>query len=98
MRIHLALLSVAAGLSLATPAHAQDIGVASCDKFIKTFQLCVTAQAAPEQQKQMSGLMDQMTANWKAVAATPEGKSALDGVCTSTAEQMKKQSTVKCAW
>jgi hypothetical protein len=42
--------------------------------------------------------MEQMTANWKAVAATPEGKTALEGVCTQTIEQMKKQSAIKCAW
>jgi uncharacterized cupin superfamily protein len=98
MRSHIILLSIAAGLSLAGPANAQDIGVPSCDKFIKTFQLCVASQAAPDQQKQMSGIMDQMVSNWKAVAATAEGKTALEGVCTSTAEQMKKQAAIKCAW
>ena len=98
MRRHTLALSIAAVAAFAATAHAQDIGVPACDKFIKTFQLCVASQSAPDQQKQMSGIMDQMVANWKAVAATAEGKTALDGVCTQTVEQMKKQSAIKCTW
>jgi hypothetical protein len=98
MRNQTLAFSLVAGVLLTAPVQAQDIGVASCDKFIKTFQLCVASQAAPEQQKQMSSIMDEMVKNWKAVAATPEGKTQLDAVCNQTSDQMKKQATIKCAW
>jgi hypothetical protein len=94
------IISIAALLATAvlTPAQAQDIGVPTCDTFIKTFKGCVAASGTPEQKAQFGGIMDKMQENWRAVAATAEGKKALDGVCKSTADQLKAASTIKCDW
>jgi hypothetical protein len=94
------IISTAALLAtaIATPAGAQDIGVPVCDTFLKTFRGCVAANGSPEQKTQLGGIMDKMQENWRAVAATAEGKKALEGVCKTTADQLKAQGAIKCDW
>jgi hypothetical protein len=99
-------LTVAAAASLATfvvftsGARAQDtVGVESCDSFLKTYEACVASKVPAEQRGTMTAVLSQMKTNWKAVAATPEGKAQLDSTCKSTAETMKKQvAALNCAW
>jgi hypothetical protein len=93
------ILAIAlATATLSSSAFAQDIGVPACDTFLKTFKGCVAASGTPEQKTQLNGIMDKMQENWRTVAATAEGKKALDGVCQETAKQIKSQSAIKCAW
>ena len=100
----LAKLAIASALTVsivgALPALAQDaIGVASCDAFLKTYSACVTAKVPAEQRAAVSTAMDKTKANWKAVAATPEGKTQLDATCKDTAEKLKKElAALNCAW
>jgi hypothetical protein len=90
-----ALVLCAAGL----PAAAQDVGVPACDSFLKTYETCITAKAPPAQQSQMRSAIDQVKANWKLVAATDDGKKALDQVCKQTGETLKQQlSSLGCSW
>jgi hypothetical protein len=70
---------------------AQDTGVPACDNLLKVYDTCVIPKSPPANQAQLKGAFDQMRTNWKAVAATPEGKAQLDPVCKQTAEQMKQQ-------
>jgi hypothetical protein len=94
---HLAF--VAALAVPAVSAHAQDLGVASCDSFLKTYESCVAAKVPAEQRGMMTGVLEQIKSNWKAVAATADGKASLDGMCKQTAETMKKQvAALNCAW
>jgi hypothetical protein len=87
----------AAAIGLATlaasapPLLAQDIGVASCDAFIKIYEGCLATKAPPAQQAQMKSALDQVKTNWKAVAATEDGKKSLEGVCKQTADTLKAQ-------
>jgi hypothetical protein len=97
MRSPILALALAAA-TFSSAAIAQDIGVAACDTFLKTFKGCVAANGTPEQKTQLGGIMDKMQENWRAVAATAEGKKALDGVCQETAKQLKAQSSIQCAW
>ena len=94
-------VSIAALLTVAalSPAFAQDTGVAACDSFLKTYETCITAKAPAASQAQMRSAMDQVKANWKSVAATEEGKKALEPVCKQTAETLKLQlSNLGCSW
>ena len=94
-------VSLVAGLaSLAAPAVAQEaIGVASCDSFLKTYQACI-ASKVPEAQRTVVGeALEKTRANWKAVAATAEGKTQLDAICKDTAEKLKKEvAALNCSW
>ncbi len=98
--MHLAHLAFAAALVVpAVSARAQDLGIASCDSFLKTYEQCVAAKVPVEQRATMTTVLEQIKGNWKAVAATAEGKASLDGVCKQTAEAMKKQvAALNCAW
>ncbi len=83
----------------AAPALAQDIGVASCDQFLKTYTACVVAKVPAEQRANVTSAIDKTKANWMSVASTPDGKSKLDAVCKETAEKMKKDvAALNCAW
>ena len=94
----LATLLTLASASLSS-VKAQDVGVASCDQFLKTYQACVTAKVPAEQRANVATALEKTKANWIAVAATPEGKSKLDATCKETAEKMKKEvAALNCAW
>ena len=98
--MRLAHLAVVAALVVsAATAQAQDLGIASCDSFLKTYESCVAAKVPAEQRGAMTTVLEQIKSNWKAVAATADGKASLDGVCKQTAEAMKKQvAALNCAW
>ena len=97
--VTLALATTVATAAIFTAAVAQDIGVPSCDNFLKTYTACVAAKVPAEQRGPMTTAMDQVKANWKAVAATAEGKTKLDATCKETAETMKKQvAALNCSW
>ena len=94
-------LSVVAGLAgQSAPVAAQDaIGVASCDSFLKTYQACIAGKLPEAQRSVVSDALEKTRANWKAVAATADGKSQLDKVCKDTAEQLKQQvAALNCTW
>ena len=95
-----AALVIAAGFAvMSIPAAAQDIGVASCDSFLATYQSCVTAKLPADQQATVGAALEQTKANWKSVAATPDGKAKLDATCKETAEKMKAQvAALNCKW
>jgi hypothetical protein len=95
-----ALLTMAAALAISTcGAAAQDLGVASCDSFLKTYESCVAAKVPADQRAPMTNVLQQLKTNWKAVAATADGKTKLDATCKETAEAMKKQvAALNCAW
>lgn len=83
----------------AVGARAQDVGVASCDKFLKTFDACVTSKAAPAQKDALVKARDAMKSNWVGVAKTADGKKNLESVCDQTASQMKQQlAALQCSW
>jgi hypothetical protein len=92
--------SLAAFTASSTGVRAQDsVGVESCDKFLTTYQACVASKVPEASRGPMTAAFDQMKTNWKAVAATAEGKAKLDATCKETAETMKKQvAALNCAW
>jgi hypothetical protein len=96
MRLRLALL---AATLAATSASAQNIGVAACDNFLKTYETCVGAKAPAAQQGQMRQTIEAMRANFRNVAQTADGKKQLETVCKQTADQLKQQAaSLGCNW
>lgn len=85
-------------LSLAA-ASAQDVGVASCDGFLKTYAACVIAQVPADKKAKVISDMDQLRATWKSDAAKPNGKAEVDATCKKTVETVKKEvAALNCAW
>ena len=86
-------------LIAASAASAQDIGVAACDSFLKNYETCIATKAPAQTQAQMRGALEQVKTNWKAVAATADGKKQLEPVCKQTADQLKAQvAPLGCSW
>ena len=93
------VLLLTAGFALVTPALAQDVGIPSCDGFLKTYQSCVVAKMPGEQKSTAAAALEKTRANWLAVSATAEGKTQLDATCKDTVEKMKKEvAALNCAW
>jgi hypothetical protein len=93
------MLAAALSTMTATFAAAQDVGIAACDAILKTYDTCVIPKTPAAGQAQMKMAFDQMRINWKAVAATEDGKKSLEPVCKQTADQMKQQlAPLGCTW
>lgn len=93
-----AAAAVAAAL-FASTALAQDIGVPTCDTFLKNYEACIASKAPAQTQGQMRAALEQVKTNWKAVAATADGKKQLEPVCKQTADQLKQQvAPLGCSW
>jgi hypothetical protein len=93
------MLSAAIATLTATFAAAQDVGIPACDAILKTYDSCVIPKTPAAGQAQMKTTFDQMRANWKAVAATDDGKKSLEPVCKQVSEQMKVQlAPLGCTW
>ncbi len=92
-------LAVGSALASAASARAQDVGIASCDAFLKTYTSCIAGNVPAAQQAQMKGVLEQLKTNWKAVAADANGKAQLNSVCKQTTETMKQQTaSLGCKW
>lgn len=100
MRLMLACTAVTAIFVLvAVPARAQDIGIAACNSFLKTYTSCLGGSVPADQQQQMKTVIEQLKTNWRAVAADPAGKAKLEAVCKQTAETIKQQTAaLGCKW
>lgn len=87
------LTTVLAGLVvtvvLVAPATAQDkIGVDVCDQVLTKVAACIGKMPSAEQ-AQFKGGLDQLREMWEDLAGKPNGKSALEGVCTQMGEGLK---------
>ena len=52
-------------LAAITPAAAQDVGVASCDGFLKTYNSCIGSKVPEAQRPQMTAVYDALKKNLK---------------------------------
>ena len=76
-------------LALSTGAIAQTTGVAACDDFLKKYEACVAGKVPAAQRATLQTQLDQTRKMWSDLAKNPQTKSALEGSCKQTIEQMK---------
>lgn len=99
IRIGIGAAAFVASALWAPLASAQDIGVPACDTFLKNYEACIAGKAPAQTQAQMRAAIEQVKTNWKAVAATADGKKQLEPVCKQTADQLKQQvAPLGCSW
>jgi uncharacterized protein YllA (UPF0747 family) len=92
-------LIAAVVLAASAAARAQDTGIAICDGFLKSYETCIGTKAPESARAQMKSALEAVRANWKAVAATAEGKKQLEPTCKQTVETIKQQTTaLGCQW
>ncbi len=64
-----------------------DVGVASCDQYIKEMTACFSSMDAATKAA-LEASFKQTTDAWRAAAATPEGKAGLDAACQAALTAM----------
>ena len=91
--------STAAQPPATTAAAEGDFGVKECDDYVRKYLACVDSKVPEAARAMVRQSLDQTKAQWKAAAATPQGKAGLASGC-KTAHEMAKQSMAAygCQW
>lgn len=82
-------------------ASGDKIGVAACDEYIEKYEQCLTSSTKiPDVAKtSMRDAFDQQRKAWKAAAATPAGKAAMEAGCKQAMEAAKQaMAAYDCKW
>jgi hypothetical protein len=73
----------------AASATGESIGVADCDNFIAAYDACVSSKVPEATRAQFKTSIEQWRTSWRQLAANPNTKATLAGVCKQAAEQAK---------
>jgi hypothetical protein len=96
-----AAFAVALVFAIPTSARAQTaepLGIPACDEFMTKYEACIAKMPAANQAT-FQGSLDQMRTGWKGMAANPQTKGALEGVCKQMSDGLKTAMTqAGCQW
>ena len=67
----------------------EKIGVPECDDFIAAYDACVSSKVPEVARAQYKASIEQWRTSWRQLAANPNTKATLAGVCKQAAEQAK---------
>ncbi|HWN10623.1 MAG TPA: hypothetical protein VNO50_15395 [Pyrinomonadaceae bacterium] len=70
-------------------ASGEKIGVPECDDFIAAYDACVTGKVPEVARAQYKASIEQWRTSWRQLAANPNTKATLAGVCKQSAEQAR---------
>jgi hypothetical protein len=68
----------------------EKIGVPECDEFIAAYDTCVSNKVPAAAREQYKASLEQWRKSWHNLAANPQTKATLAGVCKSSLEQARK--------
>lgn len=75
------------------------VGVPECDDYISKYQNCLKGKIPEAAQSALKGAFDTTVAEWKKVAATPEGKNGLAMACKGALDASKQaMGAYGCEW
>lgn len=69
---------------------ADSVGVPECDDYISKYEKCVATKVPEMARAPMQDAFARTRADWKAAAATPEGKQGLAIACKAAADAAKQ--------
>ena len=84
-----------------TETAADSVGVPECDEYIKKYEACLTSIAAksPAVEGPMKTAFQAQRDGFKKSAETPQGKTALAGICKQAIETAKESTKAyACTW
>lgn len=81
--------NTAASNSATTTAAGEKIGVAECDDFLAKYDACVSGKVPAQARAQFESGMKQWRESWRKLAANPQTKSTLAGVCKTSMESAR---------
>ena len=82
-----------------TASSGEKVGIADCDDFIAKYEACVTGKVPETVRAQYKASVEQWRTSWRQLAANPQTKATLAGVCKQAAESAR--TTMKpynCTW
>jgi hypothetical protein len=68
----------------------EKIGVPECDQFIAAYDACVSDKVPAAARDQYKASLEQWRKSWHNLAANPQTKATLAGVCKSSLEQARQ--------
>jgi hypothetical protein len=77
----------------------EKIGIADCDDFITKYEACVTDKVPEVARAQYKAGIAQWRTSWRQLAANPQTKATLAGVCKQAAESARtSMKSYNCTW
>lgn len=73
-----------------TSSSGEKIGVAECDELISKYEACINSKVPEAQRAQYKPAIDQWRSSWRALAANPQTKGTLPGICKTSLEKTKE--------
>jgi uncharacterized protein YjiS (DUF1127 family) len=85
------VIVLAAGLALPlSTLAADDIGIPECDRFITSYEACVTTKVPANHRVTFTQQVAQLRQTWRALAENPQTRSQLEQICRTQGEQMRR--------
>lgn len=76
-----------------------DFGVKECDDYIRNYLACVDSKVPEAARAMVRQSLDQAKAQWKAAAATPQGKASLATGCKAASDAARQSmAAYGCQW
>ncbi|AVO43703.1 hypothetical protein C6569_00635 [Phreatobacter cathodiphilus] len=71
-------------------ALAQEIGIPECDRFITSYEVCVTTKVPATHRVTFSQQVAQLRTTWRSLAQDPQTRQQLEAICRTQGEQMRR--------
>src|SRR5262245_18961278 len=93
MRRFAIVTSAASMLAALTTGVSAQTGVAICDDFLKSYEVCLASKVPATQRATFQAQFDQTKKAWSDLAKNPSTKAGLEGACKQMSDQMKAAMT-----
>jgi hypothetical protein len=75
------------------------VGVEACDDWVRRYTACIDTKVPPAAREQMRDAVAQTAATWRGVAATAEGRAAVEAACgRMVAATRQATASFGCEW
>jgi hypothetical protein len=76
-----------------------DFGVKECDDYFRKYQACIDSKVPEAGRAMVRQSLDQAKAQWRAAAATPQGKASLANSCKMATDAARQSmAAYGCQW
>lgn len=85
------VFAVLSGIWAQGSAVAQEpIGIPECDRFITSYETCVTTKVPATHRVTFSQQVHQLRTTWRALAQDPQARAQLEQICRIQGDQMRR--------
>lgn len=88
---HVLVLAACVQAATAEAIRAQeDIGIPECDRFINSYEVCVTTKVPATHRVTFAQQVAQLRTTWRSLAQDPQTRQQLEAICRTQGEQMRR--------